>query len=664
MREDVDISLRRIRQEIDRPIYAALLEIQKHNTMEQKSPEWVEQLECLYVKSDNRLHRQRGRYSQSNSPQSSKPLLGRKCIDTLSTRSYIAVSYIWNPAPGEDTKTGGYIVELRDHSHRSSRRSTTVRDVVWDRVTKFATYIDCPYFWVDQECIDQEDEDEKEIAIQSMDLVYSRSQHPIALLSAARIVSGEQLDLLAEILSGSFIGGDENTAAQELRLNPCMIGMVEKALDLLDLVTSDKWWNRAWPFQEDYRASTRMTLLIPHDPSLEARKRDTEGLLFGVLEGELCVNSANFRQEASQLCLAYMNQRRRQGRLEEAVKRVLQRAGKYTVTLQDLRAEDSMYAVRRSMSPSIFADVGAREAGRCVDRLAIVANCCAYSVRLRTKTLQDGNYSLSLALLTLYLLNGEILMNSGSSAAPLDNTIFDFLKAQSLDSFSPPTDHQQLTFIKSCRLIRVRLANEGIRTRGHLWELGPTVRVRRRRRGVSWQFDSNSGLTGRQRWRLYQLVQELRDPWNRKQYEAEDLSASLEEFLDRDEDGSGVDELSFSRRFQTWMAAEVASAMWDERKILRLGRLVEGPGDNQSEYTGIFIYDADRASSGQYIFTASWDGEEVEIDKHVSLEVEFRGRSRSDRPLLHAKRWVNGLIFFRNHRRQDFVFAWPPSFTV
>ncbi|EXJ72410.1 uncharacterized protein A1O5_04914 [Cladophialophora psammophila CBS 110553] len=664
MREDADVSLRRIREEIGRPIYAALLEIQKYKTRELKSLEWVEQLECLYVKNDKRNHRQRGRYKQSDTPRSSKPLLGRKCIDTFSTRSYVAVSYIWNPDPREDTKTGVYFVESRDHSHRSSSRSTTVRDVVWDRVTKFAAYIDCPYFWLDQECIDQEDEDEQEIAIQSMHLVYSRSQHPVALLSTARIVSGQQLDLLTEILSGRFIGDGENSAAQELRLNPRMIGIVEKALDLLDLITSDRWWNRAWPFQEDYCASTRMTLLIPHDPSLEARKRDTEGLLFGALEGELCVNSADFRQEASRLCLAYMSQNWRRGRLEEAVRRVLQRAGKYTVTLQDPRVEDSMYAVRKSMSPSIFADVGAREAGRCVDRLAIVANCCAYSVRLRTKTLQDGNHSLSLALLALYLLNGEILMNSGGSTAPLENTIFDFLKAQSLDSFSPPTDHQQLTFIKSCRLIRVRLVKEGIWTRGHLWELGPTVRVRRRRHGVPWQFDSSSGLTGRQRWRLYQLIEELRSPWNGKQYEAEDLVASLGEFLDRDEDCSGIDELSFSGRFQTWMAAEVTDAMWDERKTLRLGRLVEGPGDTQYEYTGIFVFDADRARSGQYIFTASWDGEEVEIDKHVSLEVDVRGRSRSGRPLLQAKRWVNGLIFFRNHRRQDFIFPWPPSFTV
>jgi hypothetical protein len=38
-------------------------------------------------------------------------------------------------------------------------------------------------FWIDNECINQDDPEEKEVAMQSMDLVYSMSKHPLGLLT-------------------------------------------------------------------------------------------------------------------------------------------------------------------------------------------------------------------------------------------------------------------------------------------------------------------------------------------------------------------------------------------------------------------------------------------------------------------------------------------------
>ncbi|KIX96810.1 uncharacterized protein Z520_07530 [Fonsecaea multimorphosa CBS 102226] len=663
MREDTDVSLGSIRQEIGRPIYSALLEVQKYSTAEAMSVNWIRSLELLYMKSDRikNLLGPSSRHSRGNMQLTSGRLLGRTYINPLAPRNYIAVSYLWNPAPGEDHSRGGYLVE----SSTPRWKPSLVRDVVWDRVSKFAAYIACPYFWVDRECINQKNKNEKEVALQSMHLVYRHSDHPVALLTK-RIVCPEQLDLLAALLSGSLVFDDEDTAP-DLRLNPDTLGSAGRVLKLLGSITSDQWWTRAWPFQEDYCAATNMTLLIPHDASLEDQKWGAKATLFGDLEGELCVNSANFREEASRFCLAYKNERQGQGRLEEMAGRILQRAGKYTVTLQDRQAQDNVYAVRRSMSPSIFADVGARKAGRCSDRLAIVANCCDYSERLNTKKLQSSNLSLSLALLTLYLLNGEILMNgrggggSGSDIAPLNSTIFDFLKTQSLSNFSSPV-RQQLTFIKSCRLVRVKLVEEGMQTQGHLWQLGPTILVNVRRH-VPWHRDSESGLRKHQRRNLHRLLLELTSQRYGTQYE--DLASSLDEFLEKDEHCAAGDELSFSRRFQTWMAGEVADAISDRGKVLRLGRLVDSRQDIEHEYTGIFVHDANRAGmAGEHIFTASWDGKHEEIDKHVSLEVDVPGRNRSGVLTLEAKRWINGLVFFQGHPRRSVIFPWHPSLTV
>lgn len=72
------------------------------------------------------------------------------------------------------------------------------------RVTKYVEYCDCRHFWIDKECINQEDRQEKELAIQSMDLVYSRSDYPVALLSV-RIESIEDLNLLVELLRESLL---------------------------------------------------------------------------------------------------------------------------------------------------------------------------------------------------------------------------------------------------------------------------------------------------------------------------------------------------------------------------------------------------------------------------------------------------------------------------
>lgn len=46
----------------------------------------------------------------------------------------------------------------------------------------------------------------------------------------------------------------------------------EDTLQLLRDITSDLWWNRAWTFQENYRSSDWMMLLMRHTPSLERRK--------------------------------------------------------------------------------------------------------------------------------------------------------------------------------------------------------------------------------------------------------------------------------------------------------------------------------------------------------------------------------------------------------
>lgn len=75
------------------------------------------------------------------------------------------------------------------------------QDVVLDRVVKFAATKKYP-IWIDKLCIDQEeDSDEKQIAFQSVDLVYKQSKISLGLLFV-RLDSKEQVRCLHALLCG------------------------------------------------------------------------------------------------------------------------------------------------------------------------------------------------------------------------------------------------------------------------------------------------------------------------------------------------------------------------------------------------------------------------------------------------------------------------------
>lgn len=665
MRADTSDSLAHVRERNWFSLYSTLLFFERHKIPQEISLGWIQKLECLYMKgfirpTEPTRKRHQGEYCNVIAP--TKRLLGRWRINPLKhpKRDYVVVSYTWEPALGEETATGRYYVETRGKGRPVPSK---LRDVVLDRVTKYAEYSKCRCFWIDQECIDQKDPQEQSLAIQSMDLVYSLSNYPVAILSI-RIDSSEDLSTLAELLRGTFVREKKETPFLELSSD---IGpKTRKALKLLDTITSDIWWTRGWTFQEDYRSSTKMTLLIPHRRSLETQKQNARDL-FGVLRSELCVNSADFREEATRFCIAYQNQRERGEQDKLISENILRRAGKYTVLLRNT-PENTNNTVCKSMSPVIFADIGSRGITRCSDRLAIAANCCSYSVRLDADKLKIKGCSLSIAMLALYLLNGEIIVNNGDdkdgdTAAPFTDGIFDFLKKRSLNTFQPPID-KRLTFIKSCRFINVRFSKEGIRTEGHIWKLSKSIDVEFLPRLPS-EHGSPNGLSGYQRRRLRQLATELASGRQGKHYRA--LAKHLNRYLGEDAQLSEKYKPSFSKRFKDWMAGELVKAMCSRSKTLRLASIVNGlSNEAYRPYSGVFIGDAAKSVTERYVFTSSCPGEGdfSAPGKHVSLEVDLRGPTRGGLPQLITKTWINGLYFFEGCPRRDVVFPWPASWAI
>ncbi|KAJ3579721.1 hypothetical protein NPX13_g844 [Xylaria arbuscula] len=671
----------------EKNIVSAVLDIQRHAITRNN---WIKSLECLYLATDRDGEptgkRQRLANGESVASFYTPELLRRTYLDPVSDiergREYVAVSYTWEFSEEEEEQDscrsfGGYYVESRKTGELA--QPSNVRDVVWERVLRYAGHVKCDTIWIDRECVDQDDSREKETAIQNMHLVYSLSRRPIALLTHV-IQTAEELDLIVSLLFG------------DLRED-----MEAAALGLLDKITSDLWWQRAWTFQEDYRASTRMTLLIPHTSNLEHRKQATRDVsnrpLLGTLPGEICIKSTDFRTFATQFCLRY---KQRRPEKEAICNKILTTAGKYNVLLQDNHSPGAYNSISRSMTPTILADISQRGIFAESDRLAIAANCCGFTIRLDTTALNKRGSSLSLSMLTLCLLNGEIIENHPQrSRGSLKDSIFTYLMKQSLRSFRPPVD-EALTFIKSCRFVDPVLTQAGIQTRGILWRLGKIIRPRPLKRDKYCTLSPLETLATDLEYRKYgNSYTEL----------ATNLLAWIHESSAtsrRHHRHGGRSPLVHPRPFvwRTWMAYEVEAALL-EGKCLRLATVVDPvTPEEYAPYTAIFVdedvddWDEEEANpenaKRSYVFTAMRRAKEParfgEIPKHVSLEVELewpkREQEKHDKqeedkvpsqvegheekgspepgvPKLYIKRWLNGLAFGGSHSQQPVLFPWP-----
>ncbi|KAL7794229.1 heterokaryon incompatibility domain-containing protein [Trichoderma ceciliae] len=653
--DDMRWSLRRISaKHPNEKITTQLVEIQSSRVAQRKSLNFIENLECLDALA-SREQRGNGEASVADAP-----ILKRKTINALQQPRYVALSYTWHPSPRElSASTGGYLVEGRNPRQLEP---SPVRDIVFNRIMKYMNHVSVRYLWIDQHCIEQGEGEEKEIGMQTMDRVYSLSRFPVALLSEP-IESSNELQLLVEILNGqlAYPNGHGYCISKGTTLQRALAG-----IELLKYITSDIWFTRGWTFQENYRAGMEMLLLIPHPQKLDREKPYD---LLGSVHGELCIKSVVFHEEATKLCLAYQSRQPPPASLRD-IQSVLSRAGKYTILLQSSDADDDSSAPI-SMSPRIIKDVVARNLTMTWDRLPITANCCQYSERLDSTELRARGHSLSLSMLALCLVNGEILSNHPDDRIDIKTaralTVTEFLKLHIFHGLRSPPWKKRLTFNKGCRFNSVNLTEEGIETSGHLWQLVRFIPPDRfynnhRHRYVA---GSGDGFSDSERWQLEQLVAEL----SRRSYKR--LSKHLSQLMETSSPPT------FSGEWQVDMARIVAAAIY-QKKMLCVAKTIHGP----SRGTAIFIIEADGRRDRKltdkwlrehprYVFTSfrperddSRFFDANDIDKHVSLEVDspdLQAERNQRRPRLFTKCWIYGICFFYGCPRKDVVFPWPAS---
>jgi hypothetical protein len=132
-----------------------ILEIRKHyGAFDRRSGEWFDQLKCLSVRPGTE-----GKVLELavREPSSSR------------ARDFVAVSYSFTPADYSNAEPP-VGVTVYDPAIGTSKKFKT-RDIVLRRVLKYVKAVDTRYFWIDQECFDQDNEEERQAAMdKSMDV--------------------------------------------------------------------------------------------------------------------------------------------------------------------------------------------------------------------------------------------------------------------------------------------------------------------------------------------------------------------------------------------------------------------------------------------------------------------------------------------------------------
>lgn len=169
---------------------------------------------------------------------------------------YCSVSYCWS---NNETGRGSYQVRLPDGTTRPNRAP----NAVLHRAIAFAIQNQMRFIWIDQECIEQDDAQDKELAIQSMDVVYQRVRFSLGMFNNT-IASQKQIEALQTLC----LWGDQGYTSDSSHLAEHTAGI----LDVMENLSTDPWNTRGWILQENFLAGKNMKLLVTLDEDCDVAK--------------------------------------------------------------------------------------------------------------------------------------------------------------------------------------------------------------------------------------------------------------------------------------------------------------------------------------------------------------------------------------------------------
>ncbi|PSR78349.1 heterokaryon incompatibility protein-domain-containing protein [Coniella lustricola] len=388
--------------------------------------------------------------------------------------AYIAVSYCWSSSPtGNATRSGPrYMIQTEDSS--KSIRPCRAPANILDRVILYALHHKISLFWIDQECIDQEDPQDLAQGVQCMDEVYSRSQYPLGLLCVE--IQNSTITQIFERLLNDIEQQPPKRKETSYRWynDEVDASAIDELTNVLRNIAADRWFSRSWTYQEATCAQNNMEMLVlgrtqpTQGNDLQVPQRDIAFRLSGlyatsnwILNRARKFSKRRTRPEMpgwhvmAQLCFQAWEQKSRRSRpCDYQVASCLQQRGNLVVA----------------------------------DRLAITANLLGYARRLDATLVAARISSYSICALGLALLNGSIhpqnclsMFESSSPTTPSLKVPCGQWRAMKLRELLEGPRSGAGTYggprSDEPRLPCISLSLSGLETAGWLWRIDRKVRL-------------------------------------------------------------------------------------------------------------------------------------------------------------------------------------------
>lgn len=470
---------------LDGDLRQVMVDIAKHSGRRYKAQDWARNLRFLLILQSKDIE---GLYNEL--PKGITPTAATPCQTVLKVgdqlsltdpAAYIAVSYCWERSNLE---------WFTDHIEKPieileagiGKRPSVVPPDVLHRSIAYAKHQDINAIWIDQECINQDDDIEKEYGIQSMDIVYQQSRHPIAIL---QYCFGTQIEL--NVFSSLFGRLDEVYTPDQ----------IEVLYTVLSDISEDPWFSRAWTLQEATSAGASMMLLIGC-PGLEKCSS------FGPIPGEFEISTREF-QDCMAMAVVFIEERLEAGTwadnsLAISASNCASEMWNVIPTIHSDSAERNDSHRQQCTAAEALTLLENRISSVFSDRLAIMANICNYEVRIDSKVLKQPDSSFSACALTLAVLNGDMSLLAGClekaprykhgradcrSSRPLFYWNDNSDSSANAYGFSwgprPSASLSNIIYLEEInrmfRLMPATLSTSGLKVCGILWEMKPLIRA-------------------------------------------------------------------------------------------------------------------------------------------------------------------------------------------
>jgi hypothetical protein len=248
-----------------------------------------------------------------------------------------------------------------------------------------------------------------------MDLVYTRSISPIALLETA-LQSEAQLTALRLLYDWGRLqrdrGADPPTMETEIW------SVAGELLDFLEAISYEKWASRAWTLQESLSSQDKMLLLFRSCPELASDHASITPRAFSssqyILEIEVLSDCVEWARQLFTTHSEKYTQERMVKFLElnrDRIATVLDRLQDRVIQERHVKSVMPQFRFgwpKRTCNAAVaLTYLRHRDNFVVSDRLSILANLCDYQIRLNIAEVVKRQYPLSSAIVALSLLNGD-----------------------------------------------------------------------------------------------------------------------------------------------------------------------------------------------------------------------------------------------------------------